>query len=234
MSSSNKLYPQKLLKFPFTNTMTTGQMLGLSWLSLFFLPHTRHLATSPFPLQYSFPCWMGKHVGCCQARVPHGVGQGEFMPREQGECLWGEVLMYLPLSLLRPHLWLKPFATRTRIGKASAGGKKCLNRPCLTQFIWLDNSPSDTSLCQGSRSPFQDMVAPNQGKREGSTPSITSPHNVYSCTSQISDRSGGSFLSWRRNAKTCSECTLLRVRRLTSFMSIRGNIKWSCGRWRWM
>lgn len=50
----------------------------------------------------------------------------------------------------------------------------------------------------------------------------------YSCTSQISDSNGGSFLSWSRNAKTCSECTELRVRRLTSFMSIRGKRSWSC------
>lgn len=47
----------------------------------------------------------------------------------------------------------------------------------------------------------------------------------HSWTSQISDSSGGSFLSWRRRAKTCSEWTLLRVRRLTSFMSMRGNIR---------
>ncbi|KAG7279937.1 hypothetical protein CRUP_009912 [Coryphaenoides rupestris] len=46
----------------------------------------------------------------------------------------------------------------------------------------------------------------------------------HSCTSQISESSGGSFLSCRRRAKTCSECTLLRVRRLTSFISMRGNI----------
>lgn len=51
----------------------------------------------------------------------------------------------------------------------------------------------------------------------------------HSLTSQISESSGGSFLSWRRRAKTCSEWTLLRVRRLTSFISMRGNIKWSCG-----
>lgn len=50
----------------------------------------------------------------------------------------------------------------------------------------------------------------------------------YSCTSQISDSKGGSFLSWSRNAKTCSECTELRVRRLTSFMSMRGKRSWSC------
>lgn len=49
----------------------------------------------------------------------------------------------------------------------------------------------------------------------------------HSLTSQISDSRGGSFLSWRRRAKTCSEWTLLNVRRLTSFISIRGNIKWS-------
>lgn len=51
----------------------------------------------------------------------------------------------------------------------------------------------------------------------------------HSLTSQISESSGGSFLSWRRRAKTCSEWTLLSVRRLTSFISIRGNIKWSWG-----
>lgn len=49
----------------------------------------------------------------------------------------------------------------------------------------------------------------------------------HSFTSQISDSSGGSFLSWRRRANTCSEWTLLSVRRLTSFISMRGNIKWS-------
>lgn len=51
----------------------------------------------------------------------------------------------------------------------------------------------------------------------------------HSLTSQISESSGGSFLSWRRRAKTCSEWTLLSVRRLTSFISIRGNIRWSWG-----
>lgn len=51
----------------------------------------------------------------------------------------------------------------------------------------------------------------------------------HSLTSQISESSGGSFLSWRRRAKTCSEWTLLSVRRLTSFISIRGNIRWSFG-----
>lgn len=50
----------------------------------------------------------------------------------------------------------------------------------------------------------------------------------HSWTSHISERSGGSFLSCKRRANTCSEWTLLSVRRLTSFISIRGNIKWSC------
>ena len=48
--------------------------------------------------------------------------------------------------------------------------------------------------------------------------------SCHSCTSQISDSSGGSFLSCRRRANTCSEWTLLSVRRLTSFISILGNI----------
>ena len=51
----------------------------------------------------------------------------------------------------------------------------------------------------------------------------------HSWTSQISDSRGGSFLSWSRRAKTCSECTELSVRRLTSFISIRGKRSWSCG-----
>lgn len=51
----------------------------------------------------------------------------------------------------------------------------------------------------------------------------------HSLTSQISESRGGSFLSWSRRANTCSEWTLLSVRRLTSFISIRGNIKWSWG-----
>lgn len=50
----------------------------------------------------------------------------------------------------------------------------------------------------------------------------------HSCTSQISESRGGSFLSCSRRAKTCSEWTLLRVRRLTSFINIRGNMRWSC------
>ena len=54
--------------------------------------------------------------------------------------------------------------------------------------------------------------------------------NSHSCTSQISESSGGSFLSCRRSANTCSEWTLLSVRRLTSFISIRGNISRSWGR----
>lgn len=53
----------------------------------------------------------------------------------------------------------------------------------------------------------------------------------HSCTSQISESRGGSFLSCSRRAKTCSEWTLLRVRRLTSFINIRGNIRWSFGLW---
>lgn len=53
----------------------------------------------------------------------------------------------------------------------------------------------------------------------------------HSCTSQISESSGGSFLSCRRSANTCSEWTLLSVRRLTSFISIRGNISRSWGWW---
>lgn len=53
----------------------------------------------------------------------------------------------------------------------------------------------------------------------------------HSCTSQISDSSGGSFLSCRRSANTCSEWTLLKVRRLTNFISIRGNISRS---WGWL
>lgn len=52
----------------------------------------------------------------------------------------------------------------------------------------------------------------------------------HSCTSQISESSGGSFLSCRRSANTCSEWTLLSVRRLTSFISIRGNISRSWGK----
>lgn len=50
----------------------------------------------------------------------------------------------------------------------------------------------------------------------------------HSCTSQISESRGGSFLSCSRRANTCSEWTLLSVRRLTSFINIRGNIKRSC------
>lgn len=51
----------------------------------------------------------------------------------------------------------------------------------------------------------------------------------HSWTSQISDSRGGSFLSWSRRANTCSECTELSVRRLTSFISIRGKRSRSCG-----
>lgn len=51
----------------------------------------------------------------------------------------------------------------------------------------------------------------------------------HSCTSQISESRGGSFLSCSRRANTCSEWTLLSVRRLTSFINIRGNIKRSFG-----
>lgn len=50
----------------------------------------------------------------------------------------------------------------------------------------------------------------------------------HSCTSQISESRGGSFLSCSRRANTCSEWTLLSVRRLTSFINIRGNIRRSC------
>lgn len=51
----------------------------------------------------------------------------------------------------------------------------------------------------------------------------------HSCTSQISESRGGSFLSCSRRANTCSEWTLLSVRRLTSFINIRGNIRRSFG-----
>lgn len=61
-------------------------------------------------------------------------------------------------------------------------------------------------------------------------PTQRTRRNSHSWTSQISDSRGGSFLSCRRRANTCSEWTLLKVRRLTSFISIRGNISgsWGC------
>lgn len=75
-------------------------------------------------------------------------------------------------------------------------------------------------------------VPPLRRPPAGPQPARPQPgEDSHSCTSQISESSGGSFLSCRRSANTCSEWTLLSVRRLTSFISIRGNISGSWGWW---
>lgn len=73
----------------------------------------------------------------------------------------------------------------------------------------------------------QPLPAPG-GRREVSV-RVREGVAPHSWTSQISDSRGGSFLSWSRRANTCSECTELSVRKLTSFISIRGKRSRSCG-----
>lgn len=83
------------------------------------------------------------------------------------------------------------------------------------------HSPASRNIC-----PSQSVMplGGNHGPQPAPEKNEVRVKDSHSCTSQISESSGGSFLSCRRSANTCSEWTLLSVRRLTSFISIRGNI----------